>query len=200
MTTCLNMLEIVAGLKLFEKNKAKTDGIILYNAINLRQFHSPPIDEFQFGYCVGGIIALTRNEFKNISDDDEVKANFWQFAKKNSQIFDDRVKNDNQKFVNPQFRKFEPNEMLNHLGTSNLGIMETSKYECFSSKGPFTIENTFTICSYSKQVNKLTVCFYVCTVDNKLCISANYNSYFFDSFLVYEFIDIFKDLVEKLID
>ena len=201
MTTCINMIGVFATLKLFKKEKINLDEIILYTAINLRQFHSPPIDEFQFGYCVGALTSLIRNDFKDVSDDEELKAYFWQFAKKNAQMFDDRVKNDNQKFANPQFRKFEPNEMLFYVGISNLGVMETSKYECFSSnKGPFTIDNSFTICYLGNQVNKCTICCYLCTVNNKLCISSNFNSYFFDYSFVDEFVNNFKDTVNKLIN
>lgn len=204
MTTCLNMISSIAFFRLFKRHSSDLKDLLLYNAVGLRQFKREAINDFQLGYCVGALISRVRNEFANVDDDAEVVGKFWPFAKRNADVFDERVRNDTRKFQNPQFRKWKENEMLVHGRLSNLGIMDVAKYECFSGSDnqaapPFRAENSFTVCSHSKEMNKVFLACYICTLENKLCWSISYNDHFFDHKFVDEFISLIKYLIDRLI-
>lgn len=195
------MISNIALFRLSEKHKFKIDNLLHYAAINLRQFRPAcAIGEFQLGYCVGALIIVVNNDFSNVQDDSEVRQRFWPLARESAKLFDNRVQNSNEKFISSQFRKFEENELLNHTSVSNMVIMNLSKYDCFGSSGFFKIDNSFTICNFTRQSDNVLMCLYVCTVNGRLCCSITNNAYFFDPSLVDEFISLFKDIIHIIID
>lgn len=186
---------MITMYRFFQNHNFNSDNYFHYNAVSLRQYRpSSEIGDQQLGYCVGALITIFQNWLDNPNDDSEVRSKFWSFVRKHALEFDDRVKNDNIKFHNPQFRKFDENEMLIHSGLSNIGVISDLKDECFK------IENVYFICTFAQQLDKFLAAIYLSTVGKKCCCCLCSNNFFFDPKLNDEIIEIFKRIFELVVN
>lgn len=184
----------MANFQLHKNHNSRLETSVNLVAVGLRQLRSPfELDPLQIGNCIGTLVTPILNP-PDIS-------HFWSTARDLSASLDHRVRNDYSKF-------FKTDETITldmlkglmfHLSISNIGIVDTSKYECFSSVNNFVIENMFTCVKSLPSADKFLCVVFLCTVGDKLCCSIGYNSYFFAPDLAREFADIFKDIFDKLL-
>lgn len=199
MTSCLNLISAIAIFKLYKTHGDDLKLVLFYNPVSLRQFKPDEISDFQLGFCVGSLFSEIANEFDDIDDDAELISKFWPLAQRNAEVFEKRVIADDSKYMKPPIPVFEENQIFVHYGLSNRGIMDTKKYECFGVDGSFEIENTFTMCDVSKEVDKKIFTSYLTTIGNKLCGSVCYNDFYFNHRFIDEYILHFESLIHKLV-
>lgn len=166
---------------------------------SLRQLRPPSeVPPMQLGNCISVLPTIVPNKFEN-ANDDEVRARFWSMAREQSNSLEDRVKNDMSKFVKPDsFSSADFEEMkklmtglMYHVNVSNIGVVDLTPYECFSSK-EFIVENMFTTVNNSKTIDNYLVVMYFNTIADKLMCSIGTNAYFFDPVIADEFLDLYK--------
>lgn len=192
MTSCLNTATEMAVRRLYKQHGSQLDYFFNCNAVNLRQFRSPDeLGNIQLGYCVGALVSIVPDtSLLDPGDDSEVRARFWSTARESARVFDERVRGDLQKFVNPQFVEFADRQLLIHVGLSNIGVLDPFHDDSFR------IENLYFICNYPGGFDKILTEMIVCTVDGKLCCALSNNGYFFGPQLTDEFRDHFRRIID----
>lgn len=183
--------------RFFQNHNFNSEHFFLYNPVNLRQYRpSSEIGNQQLGYCVGVLITIFQNWLDNPNDDAEVRSKFWSLVRKHALEFDDRVKNDNIKFHNPEFREFDENEMAIHVGLSNIGILSSDYFNDDDNDDCFKIENVYFICDFAQQLDKLFGTIYLNTVGKKIFCCFCSNNFFFNPKFNDEIIEILKLIFE----
>lgn len=183
----------MANFKLHENHNSRLETSVNMVAVGLRQLRSPAeLDPLQLGNCIGSLSTPIQNNADI--------ANFWSLARDLSASLDDRVRNDYNKFfkMDSSFSLDMFKELMLHLTISNVGIVDISSYECFSS-GDFVIENMFTCVNSFKSIDKFLCVVFLCTVDGKLCCSLGYNSFFLSPDMAREFADVFQEILNNVL-
>lgn len=209
MTSALNMLQAITIFRLYENHNLKLKKFINCVPVSLRPLRPAEVGTYQLGNCVGGLITFIDNQFrsggedstKNV-DEEIVRAKFWQLTREISASLEERVKNDVTKFLARDVPlEHDEDQLLGHMSLSNMGIFDDSSFGCFVKKnGPFRVENMFTSCNYSGEKEILLMGSYFCTVGDKLCCSLASNSYAFDPQLVDEFLKLFLQFVDLVLE
>lgn len=190
----------MANFKLHENHNSRLETSVNMVAVGLRQLRSPAeLDPFQLGNCIGSLATPIQNNADF--------SNFWSLARDLSTSLDDRVRNDYSKFfkVDASFSLDMFKELMLHMTVSNVGIVDISSYECFSSSSSsstardFVIEDMFTCVNSFPSSDKFLCVVFLCTVDGKLCCSLGYNSYFLSPELAREFADVFQEILNNLL-
>lgn len=199
MTTCLNTVSYIS-LQRILKNHGDDylDETILLNSIGLRTLR-PELGNLQLGYCVGmlpWVFSRGDHHLDNYDDNSEVGRKFWPMAARNQREFAARVLNDNEKFDFAPWKSKPSGEksIINHIGLSNLGVLDAG------NSGPmFDLESQFIVCSYEPRVRYQLFFSSICTVGGRVCWSPSFNSHFVDQFVLDEFEQNCRQIIETIV-
>lgn len=198
MTTCLNTVSYISLQRILKKHGDDyLDETILLNSIGLRMFR-PELGNLQLGYCVGmlpWVFHRADHHLDNYDDSSEVARKFWHMAARNQREFAARVLTDNEKFDFAPWKTKPRGEksIINHIGLSNLGVLDTG-----DSRPLFDVESQFIVCSYESRVRYQLFFSSICTVDGRVCWSPSFNSHFVDQFVLDEFEQNCRQIIETI--
>jgi hypothetical protein len=189
LTTCINLVECLALRKMYERYGEKSlDNIVSYIAVNLRPFLG--VDADNMGYCIGRFLTLLKAE------DGLNEETFWEKARPISDEFTDRVVNSDDKFsIKLQALEDPKTELSTQVNISNMGVLDLK----LINGSKFRIDRRFVCPSIRSDAIGYYFFNHMSTLDNRLCWSFSFNSYFIDRDFIDGFISFTKEILFKLI-
>lgn len=210
LTTFLNMCLVLALRMLHEKyhqqqpiymnNHANyIPPVINYTTnISLREFPEYMMYDPEKNY-VGCYIGLSFTSFRDnlfYYNNPNWIREFWHMTKRESNDFHDRL---NQgefiHSINLPAKKKERDEFFYHFGNSNLGVLQSS----LDDRRLIRIRQAFATGRYSRENFLCWFSNLLATVDNQLCWTVSYNTFFIKQEIINSIIDNLTKIIKELI-
>ena len=193
LTSFINMVIILALRLVYLKygdEEAKNDPINFTVNVSLRE-----TEEFKDlkPSALGCYVGLYFNSFKekfNLNDN-TWKKELWTYASQESKAFHARLSNG--QFIQPVVLATPraKNEFFYHFANSNIGVVKA----CMTEKRLIRIKQSFTTSRYNPENNFCWFTNLIATINNQLCWSISFNSYYIKQ----EYISLIIANISKII-
>lgn len=198
LTTFINMCLVLAIRMIYEKNQQnypKESATINFTTnISLREFPEYLMYNPEKNY-VGCYIGLSFSTFRErlyFYNNPNWINEFWRLSKKESDDFHERLaKGEYIHSINLPPKKKEHDEFFYHFGNSNLGSLPSS----LDDRRMIKIRQAFATGKYSRENFLCWFSNLIATVDNQLCWTVSYNTFFIKQ----EFINLIIENLTKVI-
>jgi hypothetical protein len=202
LTTFLNMCLVLALRMIYEKyyqHYFKDYQTINFTTnISLREFDEYQMHNSDKNY-VGCYIGLSMTSFRDrlsYYNNSNWINEFWRLTRKESNEFHEKLKRgDYIHSINLPAKRKERDEFFYHFGNSNLGVLDSS----ISSKKLIKVRQAFATGKYSKENFLCWFSNLIATVDNQLCWTISYNTYYMKQELINLIIENLTKIIKDLI-
>lgn len=204
ITMFLNMCLVQAVRLLYEKfddelNYLINEPVIHFTTnISLREFEEYGLDSQNKNDTIGCYVSLDFSTFNKPMNygTRNWNHNFWSICKKESDQFHSKLKA--REFIHSirlPYGKMDNNEFFYHFGNSNLGILES----CISKNKLIQIKQTFATGKFSKDNFLCWFTNLMATIDDQLCWTISFNSYFISQEMINILIENLAKIIKQLI-